>query len=500
MFKKNREQNMKKLSLLILFLSIVNQGVSQSYDEDQYPEIHTKEWKEMNDSKQETKVWFKDSKYGMFIHWGLYSIPGGVWKGKKIHYMRPPHVAEWIMHAAKIPRDEYAELAKEFNPTDFNAEEIAKLAKAAGMKYIVITSKHHDGFALFDSKVSAYDVMDASPFKRDIIKELHAACKKYDLAFGLYYSHNIDWKDGSDAQSELSAKLNPSISHHQKNFGANTWDPSPNTFEEYLENKAFPQMKELMNQYPDLKLLWYDMPWRMSAEQGFDFYKVVYDIQPQILINERIGNGFGDYTIPGDNTIPTKYEHLQKPWETVGTFNNSWGYNSYDNDWKSPEEVLYWLVEIVSKGGNYMLNIGPTGKGVVPEQSVNNLKEIGKWLSINGAAIYNTERWEITREGPTKLNFKSTEDRAAKGFKSSFTSEDFWFTKNGNSRFAISLAIPTEVVKIKAFNTSIGKIKNVEILGLGKVKFKQTKDCLTVSVPKKFSPKYGYVVQVILAE
>ena len=490
---------MKKIYLLILLiLSIVHSGVCQEYGEDQYPNSNLKEWAKMNQSKQATKEWFKDAKFGMFIHWGLYAIPGGIWKGKKIHEMREPHVAEWIMYSAKIPRAEYAELAKQFNPVKFNADEIVKLAKDAGMKYIVITTKHHDGFALFDSKVSEYDVMDASPFKRDIIKELHEACKKQGIDFGLYYSQNIDWYDGSDAQSEISAKRNPDISEFEKTFGANTWDPSPNSFEDYLKNKAHPQVKELMNQYPDLKLLWYDMPWRMTSEQCFSFYRDVYEIQPQILINERIGGGFGDYTIPGDNTIPLEYEHLQKPWETVGTFNNSWGYNSYDDDWKSPTEVLYWLVEIVSKGGNYMLNIGPNGEGEVPAQSVFNLKTIGKWLAVNGDAIYGTKRWKITREGPTNINFKSTEDRAERGFKNSFTSEDFWFTQKNNSVYAISLAKPAETIKIKAFNNSIGKIKAVNIIGKGNVKFEQTEKNLTITVPDGFMPENGFVVKIDL--
>lgn len=302
----------------------------------------------------------------------------------------------------------------------------------------------------------------------------------------------------SDAQSASYSEQNPDASRHAKTFGANTWDPSPNSFDDYLQNKAFPQVNELMTQYPDMKLLWYDMPWRMSAEQGFEFYKALYDVQPQILINERIGNGFGDYTIPGDNTIPTEYEHLQKPWETVGTFNNSWGYNSYDNDWKSPAEVLYWLVEIVSKGGNYMLNIGPTGEGEVPSQSVDNLKTIGKWIAVNGEAIYGTQRWKITREGPTELNFKSTEDRAEKGFQNSFTSEDFWFTQKNNSVYAISLAKPAESIKIEAFNNSIGKIKTVNVIGKGKVKFEQTEKDLTITVPEGFMPENGFVVKIDL--
>lgn len=486
----------QNLFITILLLALIASSHGQEKSQDSYPTIHLEEWKTMHQSKQETIDWFHDAKFGMFIHWGLYAIPGGIWDGVKIHHMRSPHVAEWIMHAAGISREEYAKLTQEFNPTAFNADNIAALAKAAGMKYIVITAKHHDGFALFDSKVSDFDVMDATPFNRDIIRELHDACKEQGMAFGVYYSHNIDWMDGSDAQSKLSAKLNPEISEFDRTFGANLWDPSPNSFEEYLENKAFPQVQELMQQYSGMKLLWYDMDYRMSAEQSFRFYKTVYDIQPQIIVNGRVGHGYGDYTIPGDNTIPEKLEKLQKTWETVGTFNNSWGYNSYDNDWKSPAEVLYWLVEIVSKGGNYMLNIGPTALGEVPEQSASNLRAIGNWMSVNGEAIYGTQPWDVTREGPTKINFKSTEDRAEKGFQNVFTPQDFWFTQKKSYIYAICLVQPEANITIKALNSSRVNITKAEIIGLGEVKFNQTADDCTIFTPKGFKSENGFVVKL----
>ena len=174
------------------------------------------------------------------------------------------------------------------------------------------------------------------------------------------------------------------------------------------------------------------MPWRMNADQSFAFYKAAYEVQPEILVNERIGNGFGDYNIPGDNRIPQEYKDLKKRWERSAPFNNSWGFNSYDKDWKTPEEVLFWLVEIASKGGNYMLNIGPDGNGHIPNESVSCLKAIGKWMDVNGEAIYGTTFWSTTREGSADLNFHSTEDRAEKGFRASFTPEDFWFTQKGN--------------------------------------------------------------------
>ena len=254
-----------------------------------------KTWEEMNASKEETKELFNNSKYGMFIHWGLYSIPGGVWEGKKMEEMGRPNVAEWVQYVAKIPRDEYAKLAPRFNPTDFDADAIAKLAKDAGMKYLVVTSKHHDGFALYDSKVSEYDIMDASPFKRDIVQELYGACKKYGIDFGLYYSHNIDWMDGGDCQYSVFKEQNDKEEKKTQKFGPNLWDPSPNTFEEYLENKAYPQVKEILTKFPGMTTLWYDMARYMKPEQSAKFYKIAYDIQPQMLINERVGNDMGDF-------------------------------------------------------------------------------------------------------------------------------------------------------------------------------------------------------------
>lgn len=487
-----------KILLATVIFALSYFANAQKSKVDQYPDVHFDEWEIMNQSKNSAIEWFKDAKFGMFIHWGLYSIPAGVWRGTRIHDMRSPHVAEWIMYSSKISRADYAELAQQFNPTQFSAEEIVRLAKDAGMKYIVITTKHHEGFALFDSKVSEFDIMDASPFKRDIIHELSVACKKFNMAFGVYYSHNIDWMDGSDAQSALSAQINPTISEKEKTFGANTWDPSQNSFDDYLKTKALPQVKELMQNYPDIKMIWYDMPHRMNAEQSFEFYKTAYKYQPKAIICDRVGNGFGDYTIPGDNTIPKDDVKLLKPWETVGTFNNSWGYNSYDNDWKSPKEVLYWLIEIVSKGGNYMLNIGPTREGVVPIESVNSLKSIGKWLSVNGEAVYGTTNWKISREGPTNINFKSTEDRAQKGFNINFTPQDFWFTTKDDFVYAISIEKPIEIIKVKSFNSSVGEISKVNVLGIGKVKFKQTEKELIITIPKEFRPANGFVVRVKL--
>ena len=459
------------------------------------------EWQRMNAQKESSREWFTSAKFGMFIHYGIYSIPAGVWKGKTIDEMGRPKVAEWIQYVAQIPREEYARLAKEFYPVLFNADSIARLARDAGMKYLVITTKHHDGFAMYDSEYSRFDIMDATPYRKDIVEALYHACKKYGIEFGIYYSHNIDWADGGDCQYSVIKEINDKKGLETNIFGPNLWDPSPNSFEDYLKNKAYPQVEELLKKFPDIRMLWYDMSRYMLPEQSFEFYRLATSIDPGILINERVGNGFGDYVIPGDNKIPAYPDSITKPWETVGTLNNSWGYKSYDHDWKSPEELLFWLVEIVSKGGNYMLNIGPKSTGEVPEQSIANLRIIGKWLSVNGEAIYNTQRWIVSHEGPTKVEMDGTNARAEHGFAMDFTSEDFWFTSRENQINIIGFKVPAnQEAIIKSIDTrNVPGISAVKILGSNTApQWERTEEGLKVILPEELPSSLGYVIAVEL--
>ena len=266
--------------------------------------LYHKEWLQMHTSpeKQAALKWFKEVKFGMFIHWGLYSQAGGMWKGTKInHSPHPgPKVAEWLMHAFQIPRKEYAELAKTFNPDKSFAQNIAKLAKQSGMKYIVITSKHHDGFALFDSKSSDYDMVDATPYKADAIRELYDACLSEGLEFGVYYSHGNDWYDGGDGSYASVKKVNDSLGIYTHKTGKNLWDPSLNAHADYYETKSYVQIKELLALLPDLRIIWFDGEGFTTEEQSFRFYKLVYDTNPNVLVNRRVGWNYGCllYTSP----------------------------------------------------------------------------------------------------------------------------------------------------------------------------------------------------------
>jgi alpha-L-fucosidase len=314
-------------------------------------------------AKKERLAWFHEAKYGLFIHWGLYAIPAGEWKGRRI-----PGIGEWIMFRAKIPVSEYEQLAKQFNPVKFKADEWVQLAKDAGMKYIVITSKHHDGFALYDSKVSKYDVVDATPFKRNILKELADACAKQGMRLGFYYSQAQDW--------------------HDPNGVGNTWDFGPDEkkdFDKYLREKAEPQVRELLTGYGPVALVWFDTPRMMTPERAQRFTDIVRSLQPKTLIDGRLGAA-GDYVTTGDNVIPPKV--LSEAWEVPATINHTWGYKSYDHDWKSPGTIIFKLVDIVSKGGNYLLNVGPMADGVIPEPSQYVLRSAGEWLKVNGEAVY----------------------------------------------------------------------------------------------------------------
>jgi len=323
---------------------------------------------EMVDEARERRIkWFREAKFGMFIHWGLYAIPAGIWKGKEI-----PGIGEWIMFRARIPVKEYAQLAKQFNPTKFNADEWVQLAKEAGQRYLVITSKHHDGFAMYDSKVTDYDIVDATPFGRDPMKELSEACRKHGIRFCFYYSHVQDW-------------------HHPDAVG-NDWDydPSQKNFARYWEEKAKPQIREILTQYGPLGLIWFDTPRNISYEHALEAVQLVRSLQPDCLVNGRVGHNLGDYREMGDNRIPE--DVVEEDWEVPATINNTWGYKVTDNNWKPVERLIFNLVDIVSKGGNYLLNVGPTAEGVIPEPSVERLLAMGRWLKVNGEAIYGAGR------------------------------------------------------------------------------------------------------------
>jgi alpha-L-fucosidase len=314
-------------------------------------------------AREKRLEWFRDAKYGLFIHWGLYAIPAGEWQGK-----RSLGLGEWIMFRTPVPVREYEKLATQFNPVKYNADEWVKLAKDAGMKYIVITSKHHDGFALFKSKASPYNVVDATPFKRDVLKELADACARQNMRLGFYYSQSQDW--------------------HEPNGAGNTWDfgaDEKKDYDQYLRGKAEPQVRELLTGYGPVALIWFDTPRMMTGDRPHRFTKIVRDLQPNTLIDGRLG-AEGDYVSTGDNVIPSNVSG--EAWEVPATINHTWGYRQDDTDWKAPGQILFKLVDIVSKGGNYLLNVGPMADGTIPPPSQDILRTVGRWLRVNGDAVY----------------------------------------------------------------------------------------------------------------
>ena len=328
--------------------------------------------KKVEMSAQDQKMeWWREARFGMFIHWGLYAQPAGEWKGERI-----PGISEWIMARAKIPVNEYEKLAETFNPVKYNADEWVKLAKFAGMKYIVITSKHHDGFAMFDSDASDYNIVDASPFDRDPLKELAEACEKYGIRLGFYYSQAQDWHE-------------PGGTYWNIEDGQPHWDPNlkREPLMNYINGKAVPQVKEILENYGGLDILWWDTP-RGMTEEAAKALQDVADDYPDLITNNRLYRPWpGDFSTPEQHIPPTGLDY---DWEVCMTMNTSWGYKWYDENWKSSEELIKMLVDIASKGGNFLLNVGPTAEGEFPEASVERLKEIGSWMQLNGESIYGT--------------------------------------------------------------------------------------------------------------
>ena len=333
------------------------------------------ESKQQQDARMQ---WWREARFGLFLHWGLYSIPAGEWKGTTDH-------AEWIRTTAQIPLKEYDKFVEEFDPVKFDPASWVRMAKDAGMKYIVITSKHHDGFCLFDSRNTNFDVL-STPFKRDVLKELADACHKQGMKICWYYSI-MDW-------------------HHPDYLPRRDWEKDRPTeganFDRYVEYMKS-ELKELLTNYGEISVLWFDGEWEenWNPKRGRDLYDFVRKLQPNIIINNRVGAGrsgmegmnvegefAGDFGTPEQEIPATGVPGVD--WETCMTMNDHWGYNKHDNNWKSDKELIRDLADIASKGGNLLLNIGPTSDGVFPGQSLERLRILGGWMKVNGSSIYAT--------------------------------------------------------------------------------------------------------------
>lgn len=310
-----------------------------------------------------------EGNYAMFIHWGLYSQ-----LANKVDGVTYYGIGEWIMNRnmAGIPVEQYKQLAGTFNPAKFDAKAIAKLAKDAGMKYIVITSKHHDGFAMYHSKACEFNIVDATPWKKDPMKELAAACREAGLGFGFYYSHNQDWTfPGGGNGPKIDAEGKPA------------------SFDDYFMQKCLPQVEEITSEYGPIEIVWFDTPGKMPKKYVEQLVKVVRKNQPHALVSGRAGHELGDYQTLGDMEVPR--QNIEGMWESVDTTNDSWAYAWYDENWKSPKEILHRLIACVGRGGTYMLNIGPRGDGSVPERAAASLREAGEWIHRYPQVVYGTD-------------------------------------------------------------------------------------------------------------
>jgi len=345
------------LLVIISFLSIINAQAQAS---------------ETPEEKQARLKWFTDARFGMFIHWGVYAVPAGEYKGEKVRSL-----GEWIMKNGAIPVNEYRAFAKDFTASKYDPTAWAKLAKEAGMKYVVITSKHHDGFALYDTKVSDWNAVQASGAKRDLIEPLAKAVRNEGLKFGLYYSQAQDWVNGGSGTG---------------------WDTlQKQDFPYYLLTVALPQVDEILTMFkPDI--LWWDTPRGMTKEMGVPFANRVA-LEKNIITNNRLGPGHPGDTRTPEQTIPPR-GYSGELFEVCMTINNTWGYKKDDQNWKSTKELIQKLSDIASKGGNFLLNVGPTAEGEIPEPCIRRLKEIGKWMDVNGEAIYATEASPFARRLP----------------------------------------------------------------------------------------------------
>lgn len=361
-------------------------------------------WTASMNGHEQRIAWWREARFGCFIHWGVYSVPGGLWKNKKVG-----GYAEHLMRKEKISRADYArELLRPFNPEAFNADEWVRTIRDAGMKYLVITAKHHDGVAMYPSAIGDYTIK-ASAFRRDPMQELSEACKKYGIRFGFYYSHAFDWEHPDAPGNDWDYK-NPG-GDKQLYGGTNWYDHHPELLSKavkYVDEKAIPQIKELLQKYhPDI--LWFDTPHKLPLSENIRILKAIREVDATVVVNGRLARSsavsFGDYKNTADR--PAAFYPVEGDWEAIPTTNESYGYSRYDDSHKSPAFFIRLLTKAAARNGNLLMNIGPMGNGRIDPRDTAILYNIGEWLKVNGESIYGSQpsplavqQWgDVTRKG-----------------------------------------------------------------------------------------------------
>ena len=417
-------------------------------------------------------AWWREAKFGLFIHWGVYSVPAGFYHDQPVK-----GIGEWIMNKGKIPMAEYQQFAKQFNPVKFNADDWVKAAKDAGMKYIVITSKHHDGFAMFETKASPWNIVQASPYGKDPLKDLAAACRKYGIKLGFYYSQAQDWNNGGAA-------------------AGGKWDPAQqHDMDDYIDKIAVPQVKEICSNYGEFPaVIWWDTPHDMNKERAQKLYDAVHALKPNVILNNRLGGGFKGDTETPEQKIPAK-GFPGRDWETCMTLNNTWGFKRDDNNWKSTETIIHNLADIASKGGNYLLNVGPTSEGLIPQPSLDRLAEVGKWMKVNGEAIYGSSATVFGGELGEAVKAKD-----GYGHDTMVSSANDWrcTTKPGKIYLIIFKWPTTGKFELAGLESKVHKA--YLLAGHTKLKLEQTAAGVSLSLPAEAPDKIASVICLDIAD
>ena len=455
--------------ILILAALLLSPLVAPAATTGQTNQTDKIETREQRDARM---AWWREAKFGMFIHWGVYSVPAG-----NYHDQPVKGAGEWIMNDGKIPMAEYQQFAKQFNPVKFDADAWVKTAKDAGIKYIVITSKHHDGFAMFDTKASPWNIVQATPYGKDPLKDLAAACKKQGIKLGFYYSQAQDWNNGGSACK-------------------GKWDKAQeHDMDDYIDKIAVPQVREVLSNYGEFPaVLWWDTSCDMNKERAEKLYKVVQELRPNIIMNNRLGGGFKGDTETPEQHIPAQ-GYPGRDWETCMTMNGTWGFKRDDNNWKSTETLIRNVCDIASKGGNYLLNVGPTSEGLIPQPSLERLAEVGKWMKVNGEAIYGS--------GPTPFGAEAgafSETEKDKAGKPKFIPAWDWraTTKPGKIYVHLFNWPTTGKFELPAVK---GKITKAYLLaGHKKLKFQQAESGVTLDLPKTAPDKIASVISVEIGD